>query len=416
MYERVPNELTTASATPLVLTASRRGFLRVLVGGIGLSITGGLLAACGGSGTPTSAPSATAAPTKLAPGNASVAASQSTPGMASATARAGAGASPSAMSAAPAPELVSAAKKEGAVQLYTSLDTKIVEAIIKPFKDKYGIDVKYYRGGSADVSSKVLSEADAGKVQADVVDASDVGAFIAMKQKGLLEPYESPNARGVPANLRDADSVWVADRLTQAVIQFNTQLVPTPPKRWKDLIGQQYGGKLVYFSASNGDGAPRLYTLAKELGWELLDGLAATKPLRVQTPQIVTQTLENGERTVGFVQNDNLAWRSKQLGKPTDYLYPDEGVPVELGAVGLIKNANNPNAGKLFYDWWMGDEGQKLLVDGGKYSSRADLVPPKGAPPLNKLKLLVLDYAEYQSKRAEILARMAKIFGGEWGQ
>ena len=54
------------------------------------------------------------------------------------------------------------AKAEGKVPLYTSLDTKIVDSVIGPFKDKYGIDVEYFRGGSDDVTSKVLAEADAG--------------------------------------------------------------------------------------------------------------------------------------------------------------------------------------------------------------------------------------------------------------
>ena len=69
----------------------------------------------------------------------------------------------------------------------------------------------------------------------------------------------------------------------------------------------------------------------------------------------------------------------------------------------------------LFYDWWMGDEGQALLVEGGKYSSRTDLAPPKGSPPLGDLKLLLLDYGEYQENRTDILEQMADTFGGEWG-
>ena len=39
-------------------------------------------------------------------------------------------------------------------------------------------------------------------------------------------------------------------------------------------------------------------------------------------------------------------------------------MPTELGAVGLIEGSSRPNAAMLFYDWWMGDEGQALLVDG----------------------------------------------------
>ncbi len=326
------------------------------------------------------------------------------------------GSAPAIAGAAPTGADLAQAKREGVVGLYTSLDTKIVDAIIKPFKEKYGISVQYYRGGSADVSSKVLAEADAGRIQADIVDASDVGAFLLMKQRGLLRPYDSPAARSVAANLRDPDGTWVADRLTQAVVQWNTKLVGgKAPQHWKELTDPPYAGKLALFSAANGDGAPRLYTLALSFGWDLLEGFAKNKPLRVDTPQLLTQLIENGERVVNFAQNDNIAWRSRLEGKPTDYVFPGEGVPTELGAVGLLKGAAHPNAAMLFYDWWMGDEGQKLLVDGGKYSSRSDFGPPKGSPPLRTLKLLVLDYAKYQASRPDVLQRMTKVFGGEWG-
>jgi iron(III) transport system substrate-binding protein len=312
---------------------------------------------------------------------------------------------------------VEKAKSEGKVSLYTSLDTKILDSIIAGFKDKYGIDVEYFRAGSADVSGRVLAEADAGGVRADMVDASDVGAFLAMKKKGILKPYRSPEAESVPAEIRDPDDMWVADRLTQAVLQYNTDKLGdiAPPTSWNDLKGDEWKGKLTYFSSSSGDGAPRLYTMAKAFGWELLEAYAANNPLRVETPQLITQTLENGERVAGFAQNDNIAWRSKGSGKPTDYVYPKEGVATEPGAVGLIDGADHPNAAMLFFDYWMSAAGMKLLIDGGKYSSRTDLDPPKGSPPLSEIKLLVLDYDEYQTNRADILERMTKTFGGEWG-
>jgi hypothetical protein len=84
-------------------------------------------------------------------------------------------------------------------------------------------------------------------------------------------------------------------------------------------------------------------------------GLAATKPPRVQTPQLITQVLERGERGAGFLQNDNIAWRSKLEGKPTDYVFPTEGVPTEIGACGLLKASTRPHAAALFYEWWMGE-------------------------------------------------------------
>lgn len=311
---------------------------------------------------------------------------------------------------------VEKAKAEGKVVLYTSLDTQIVDAINAPFKQKYGIEVQYFRGGSSDVTSKVLAEADAGRSQADMVDASDLAALLLMKERKLLKPFKSAATDAVAANLRDPDGTWITDRLTQAVIQFNTkELGSAPPKTWADLGKSEMNGRLVFFSSANGDGAPRIYTLAKYLGWDLVKAMAATKPLRVQTPQIITQVLERGERGAGFLQNDNIAWRSKLQGKPTDYVFPAEGVPTEIGACGLLKSSSRPHAAALYYEWWMGAEGQAILSKGGKYSSRTDVAPPQGSTPISQLKLLTLDYAEYKRDKTKILDQMASIFGGEWG-
>jgi iron(III) transport system substrate-binding protein len=309
---------------------------------------------------------------------------------------------------------IAKAKSEGKVVFYTSLDTQIVDAVIAPFKEKYGINVEYFRGGAADVSAKVLAEADAGRMQVDMVDASDLAALLVMKDRKLLKPFKSKSIDAVAADLRDPDGTWITDRLTQAVIQYNTQeFGANPPKTWADL--GKMNGRLVFFSSATGDGAPRIYTLAKHLGWDVVKALAATKPLRVQSPQVITQVLERGERGVGFLQNDNIAWRSKLQGKPTDYLFPAEGVPTELGACGLLANSSRPHAAALFFEWWMSPEGQAILVKGGKYSSRTDVDPPTGSTPLSKLKLLTLDPLEYKKDRAKILEQLTSIFGGEWG-
>ena len=263
----------------------------------------------------------------------------------------------------------------------------------------------------------MLAEADAGKIQADIVDASDLAALLVMKERGLLLPKKSDASPHVPANLQDQDGTWMADRLTQGVIQYNTGEFAgdKAPQSWRDLTKSTMAGRLVFMSSVNGDGAPRLYTLAKNFGWDLLKAYAVNKPMRTTTPQLVTQILESDERGAAFCTNDNIAWRSKLQGKPTNYIYPAEGVPTEPGAVGLIKGSPHPHAAFLFHEFWMGQEAQKLLVEGGKYSSRTDVAPPTGSKPLAQIKLLTLDYVEYKKDRQEILQKMTDIFGGEWG-
>jgi iron(III) transport system substrate-binding protein len=183
---------------------------------------------------------------------------------------------------------IAKAKAEGKVVLYTSLDTQIVDAINAAFTQKYGIEVQYFRGGSTDVTSKVLAEADASRPQADMVDASDLAALLLMKERGLLKTFKSSSTDAIAKDLRDPDGTWITDRLTQAVIHYNTkEFGAAPPATWADLGKPGMNGRLVYFSSPNGDGAPRIYTLASHLGWDLVKAMAGTKPLRVQTPQVI---------------------------------------------------------------------------------------------------------------------------------
>ena len=72
---------------------------------------------------------------------------------------------------------------------------QIVDSVIGPLKDKYGIDVPYYRGGPNDVTSKVLAEADAGRLQVDMVDASDLAAILLMKAGGCSSPSDAASHR-----------------------------------------------------------------------------------------------------------------------------------------------------------------------------------------------------------------------------
>src|SRR5438067_5017649 len=82
--------------------------------------------------------------------------------------------------------LVEAAKKEGRVVWYTTL---IVNQAIRPlqnaFEKKYpGIKLQYSRADDAATALKVLSEARAGRVQADVFDS--LYSMIAIQRAGLI--------------------------------------------------------------------------------------------------------------------------------------------------------------------------------------------------------------------------------------
>ncbi|MHB1414381.1 MAG: ABC transporter substrate-binding protein, partial [Chloroflexota bacterium] len=284
--------------------------------------------------------------------------------------------------------------------------------IINPFKEQYGIDVKIYRAGSKEVSSKILTEWDAGQRLCDTLDASDVPAFQLMKKRSMLSKYYPEPYDAIPDNLKDAEGYWTADRLTQIIIGYNTQVITGDmvPTGWADLADPKYKDKMVLQEPATF--IQRIYTVADKMGWDWLDKIGANKPKFVQTVQVMGQMNETGEIPVSIFQNDNIMNRSKtDNNRPVDLVFPKEGLPTEPGGIGLMGECAHPNAGKLLIDWWLGETGQKLNVAGYKYSPRADIDPPKGCPPLKELNLWTEDNDYIEAHQQELQDKIAKALG-----
>jgi iron(III) transport system substrate-binding protein len=66
-------------------------------------------------------------------------------------------------------KIVAAAKKEGALTLYTTIAEKDLPAIVKPFEQKYGIKVSVWRAGTDKVLQRTVTEAGARKYDVDAV-------------------------------------------------------------------------------------------------------------------------------------------------------------------------------------------------------------------------------------------------------
>src|ERR1700747_3430150 len=88
------------------------------------------------------------------------------------------------------PELIAAAKKEGKVVHYTSVDLPLAEKVSKAFEAKYpGISVRVERSGAEGVFQRMVQEYGSRVHSVDVVNSSDAAHFIVWKRDGLLAPY-----------------------------------------------------------------------------------------------------------------------------------------------------------------------------------------------------------------------------------
>src|SRR3954462_2268982 len=136
------------------------------------------------------------------------------------------------VSAAPAAEpvtdaLIEAARKEGKVVYYTSIDLPVAEKIAKAFEAKYpGISVRTERSGAERIFQRIGQENSSNIHACDVVNSSDAAHFIVWKRDGLLAPYVPQDvAQHYLADHKDADGTFASFRVTLSVIPYNDSLV-----------------------------------------------------------------------------------------------------------------------------------------------------------------------------------------------
>lgn len=260
--------------------------------------------------------------------------------------------------------LIDGAKVEGKVVWYTSL-SGVYRDMVDAFKKKYPfIDVDVFRGGSNDLTPRIINEAQAGRPVADALESTP-GLLMALRDRGLLKSYLSPEAAKFPDEAKGkADGArvfWVTDREAYMGFGYNTRLVPPNevPRNYQDLLKPELKGKLAVTTESSTSRV--IGTMLKYKGEEYL------KRLRAQDVRLFKASsagfldlIAAGEVGGGPVVFQNQVAVKKERGAPVDWVALDVAV-ANAGGSALVNNAPHPHAGLLFIDFVLGAEGQKLM-------------------------------------------------------
>src|SRR6201996_2441027 len=105
-------------------------------------------------------------------------------------------ASPSRAAAPPAeaitPQLIEAAKKEGKVVFYSSMDLPVGEKLGKAFEAKFsGMEVQIERSGAERLFQRVAQEYSSNIHAADIINTTDASHILTWKRNGWLTPFVS---------------------------------------------------------------------------------------------------------------------------------------------------------------------------------------------------------------------------------
>ncbi len=314
------------------------------------------------------------------------------------------------------PALIEAAKKEGKVVWYTSLDLPVSERVAKAFEAKYsGIAVRVERTGAERVFQRIGQEY-ASRIHAvDIVQSSDAAHFIVWKRDGLLAPYVPDDvAKFYPAEHKDPDGMFATFRAWLCVIGYNTKLVKAEeaPKSFADLLDAKWMSKIVKAHPGySGTIMTATFQMVRELGWGYFEKLATQKIMQVQSSADPPKKLSLGERAVMADGNEYNMFQQKEKGDPVEIVYAAEGTPLIIGPNGIFKAAPNPNAARLFQSFSFSAEAQQLIIDaGGLRSVHPHTKEKPGRTPFASIKTMKDDAAGVEKQAEAIKARYTQIF------
>jgi iron(III) transport system substrate-binding protein len=309
------------------------------------------------------------------------------------------------------------------VTAYVSADRPFSEPVLREYERRSGVrvDVVYdtEETKSTGLANRLLAEQ--ARPRADVFWSNEPVRTLVLKSKGVLAPYRSPSAVGIPAALLDPEGFWTGFSARIRVIAYNTKLVKAneAPQSVFDLADQKWRGQVAMADPRFGSTSFHVAALYALAGDEKMDDffrrLKANDVRIVDGNSVVRDMVARGEVKVGLTDTDdvNVAIEDGQL---IAMVLPDRnglGVPVMPNMMSLIASAPHPEEGKKLIDYLLSSDVERQLAQ-----SEAVQIPlhggvqgPKNIPAIETFKPMTLDFAKAASRVEDVTHRLATILG-----
>ena len=304
--------------------------------------------------------------------------------------------------------LKAGAQKEGKVVWYTTLTA--YKEIANIFESKYpGVTVEAYRSNSTDLLKRFLSEAQAQRYVADVIETTPP-TLMASREAKLLQPYHSPHLKDYPEESKEeADGgkvFWTTDRESIIGLGFNEKLISAgdAPKSFDDLLKPEYKGKFAV--SGDATGARMIGAMIKVKGEEFVKKLATQNiKMHMISGGALQELLSAGEFPMSFSIFRNHVLVAQGKGAPTQWRALDLTV-ANAGGSALPAHANRPHAALLFIDFMLSPDGQEILEEKFRYASSTKKYPFKRWYP--EKGLTVAQFEKQFNKWQKLLRQIAR--------
>jgi iron(III) transport system substrate-binding protein len=292
--------------------------------------------------------------------------------------------------------LVEAAKKEGAVNVYTAFPRRFLDPIGDLFKNMYKLGnsfkVNFTRKGSGAIAQIVEAEHMVGKCNWDSVDMGDETPSYRWIDKGMLLKYQPPNIGNIREEFHDPLGYRIAGQLGLCTIAIHKKRVPEKnrPKRYTDVLEPKWKGRIALPNpADSGNGVILTRYLVDLYGWDYFRKLGKNRPLLVKGGSALEQLLLSGEIDLALFPNAfSVLERIKSGEADLEILYPEEPVAYYTQWTLIAKAAPHPNAAKLWAEFICTDKRQQYVSKHcARYMTSKNIVLDYPRPPLKFHKL-----------------------------
>ena len=303
--------------------------------------------------------------------------------------------------------LLDGAKKEGNLSIYTSAQSDDMGALVSGYEKKFGIKVSVWRAGSEKVLQRAVTEARGNRHTVDIIETNGP-ELESMSREKILQAIKSPYlAQLIPQALRPHGE-WVGTRLNVFVQAYNTNLVKKDelPKTWDDLLHPRWKGRLGIEAEDQDWLSGVIGDIGEARGVKLFKDMVAANGMSVRKGHtLLTQLVVSGEIPFALTVYNYKAEQLKDKGAPIDWF--SIGTPIARpNGVGALRNAPNPHAAILFYDFEISEEGQRILAgrDFVPTSSKVETPFSKGPLKFVDSRLMLDEYEKWNKLYEEIFS------------
>jgi iron(III) transport system substrate-binding protein len=315
-------------------------------------------------------------------------------------------------------ELYEAAKKEGELTWYTAhSDDVTAQALGRDFEKTYpGIRVNVVRTTAQVAFQRVSQELRAGAMQVDVFSSTDIGHYVYLKEKGLLEKYVPENAAKVFDIYKnyDPDGTYHVTSAGMIAIGYNTAKLKEAdaPKSWTDLTDPKWKDKIALgHPGFSGYVGTWVVTLRKLYGWSFFEALAKNNPQVGRSINDTVTMLNAGERLVAGCGPVGTTMSSAAKGNPLAMIYPKDGAVLIIAPSGIMKGVKHPNAARLYMEYLLTPEASRIWLTHFNESMRPEVTPPPGVVAAKDVKTIRPTVEEIHKGIPEVIKQWRDTFG-----